>query len=169
MSFIIFINHGPPSQSCKIIERSRPLIKQSPLKTAAEEFEWKCRKNQVFLFSLNGGQLRRWCEGRWGGCRNGAGKRGAGGESTWGRKSSSQRDPAGWRAGGRGGWVGSGWTLCWLGREKGLNLQCGESLNRPPVVLNLLHLLVPTYAGTEIDHFLRERSGILDSEKVRLE
>ena len=47
-------------------------------------------------------------------------------------------------------------------------MQCGESFNQPPVVLNL-HLQVPTYAGTEIDHFLSGRSGKVGSEKVRLE
>ena len=42
-------------------------------------------------------------------------------------------------------------------------------MNQPPVVLSLFASQVPTYAGTEIDEFLRKRCGIVDSEKVRLE
>ena len=37
------------------------------------------------------------------------------------------------------------------------------------MVFSLFTSQVPTYAGTEIDEFLRKRCGIVDSEKVRLE
>ena len=151
----------------------RLLIKHSPWKTAAEEFGWKDQKIRL-LFSSNGGQLRGWgLRGSGAGCANGVGRTGKVAKPMWGKKPCCQWDPAGWRAGGRSGWGGSGWTLCSLGRGLLTYKYTWVWYNVEKVLINhqcfWICLQVPTYAGTEIDKFLSGRSGKVGSEKVRLE